>query len=96
MAVYERLAAVYMRNGRYRDAVELMTTARQKFPDQAAILAMRSRALSAWEMSEPENSQPSQEPRATEAKDKKKKKDDDGESNHPSGKKKGGKKGGKR
>src|SRR5262245_26041234 len=46
-AVYERLAQAYMKNGRYREAVDLLTVAGQKFPDNALILARRSRARSA-------------------------------------------------
>jgi tetratricopeptide (TPR) repeat protein len=52
VAVYERLANVYVKNTRYRDAVTLMTSAVQKFPNNAALLARRSRALSAWAESE--------------------------------------------
>lgn len=52
VAVYERLANVYVKNNRFRDAVNLMTTAVQKFPANAGLLARRSRALSAWADSE--------------------------------------------
>ncbi|MCI0489680.1 MAG: caspase family protein [Blastocatellia bacterium] len=45
-AAYERLAVGYLKTNRYRDAVELLTSATQKFPDNAALLARRSRALS--------------------------------------------------
>ncbi|MBK9314007.1 MAG: tetratricopeptide repeat protein [Acidobacteria bacterium] len=105
MAVYERLAAVYMRNGRYSDAVNLMSTAKQKFPDQAAILAIRSRAISAWVMSEdqPDKSASDSSPSAPEVEEKKdsgkKKKNDAGKEDDPSdqpSKKKGSKKGGKK
>src|SRR5262245_28023715 len=47
MAVFERLAQAYVRTGRYREAVNLLTVASQKFPDNALILARRSRANSA-------------------------------------------------
>ncbi|MGH9940107.1 MAG: tetratricopeptide repeat protein, partial [Blastocatellia bacterium] len=47
MSVYERLAQAYMKNGRHREAVDLLTVATQKFPDNALILARRSRARSA-------------------------------------------------
>ncbi|HEU0176146.1 MAG TPA: caspase family protein [Blastocatellia bacterium] len=46
-SIYERLAQTYVKNGRYREAVELLTVAAQKFPDNALILARRSRAQSA-------------------------------------------------
>ena len=46
MAVYERLAQAYVKNGRYGEAVDLLTVAAQKFPDSALILARRSRARS--------------------------------------------------
>lgn len=52
VAVYERLANVYVKTNRFRDAVNLMTTAVQKFPANAVLLARRSRALSAWADSE--------------------------------------------
>ncbi len=47
-AAHERLAHAYLKNGRVRDAVDVMTTAAQKFADNAAVLAARSRALSVW------------------------------------------------
>lgn len=102
MAVYERLASVYLRNGRYRDAVDLMSTAKQKFPDQAVILAMRSRAISAWVVSEDQPdksvSDPSPEVEAKKDTSKKKKGDakkEDESVDQPS-KKKGSKKGAKK
>ncbi len=97
MAVYERLAFVYLRNGRYREAVDLMSIARQKFPDQAAILAMRSRTLSAWASSEEQtgSSEAVSEPESSEKKKKSDSKKDDESSEQPS-KKKSGKKGGKK
>jgi tetratricopeptide (TPR) repeat protein/uncharacterized caspase-like protein len=52
VAAYERLANVYVKNNRYADAVALMTTVVQKFPANAALLARRSRALSALVESE--------------------------------------------
>jgi tetratricopeptide (TPR) repeat protein len=52
VAAYERLANVYVKNTRYREAVALMTTAVQKYPANAVLLARRSRALSAWAESE--------------------------------------------
>jgi tetratricopeptide (TPR) repeat protein len=45
---YERLGNVYIAGSRYRDAVDLFTTAAEKFPDNIALLARRSRALSEW------------------------------------------------
>jgi tetratricopeptide (TPR) repeat protein len=48
IAAYERLSSAYMGAGRYRDAVDLLTTASEKFPDNVAMLARRSRALSEW------------------------------------------------
>ena len=47
IAVYERLAKAYVRTGRFREAVNLLTVASHKFPDNALILARRSRANSA-------------------------------------------------
>lgn len=90
MVVYERLGAVYLRNARFQDAVELMTAARQKFPGQASILAMRSRALSALELSSDQTYSAQPEP----VKSSGKKDDDTGDED--SGKKKSGKKGGKK
>jgi len=48
IAAYESLSLAYINNNRYRDAVDIMTTAAQKFPDNASVLARYSRALSAW------------------------------------------------
>jgi tetratricopeptide (TPR) repeat protein len=48
IAAYERLGSAYIGAGRYRDAVDLLTTASEKFPDNTAILARRARALSEW------------------------------------------------
>jgi tetratricopeptide (TPR) repeat protein len=50
IATYDRLSSAYMAAGRYRDAVDLLTTASEKLPDNADILARRSRALSIWAM----------------------------------------------
>ncbi|HST20785.1 MAG TPA: caspase family protein [Blastocatellia bacterium] len=47
-AAYDRLANVYIANGRYRDAVDLLTTATEKIPDNTSLIARRSRALSLW------------------------------------------------
>jgi tetratricopeptide (TPR) repeat protein/uncharacterized caspase-like protein len=49
---YESLAQVYVKNGRYREAVDLLTVAAQKFPNNALILARRSRAQSAMRLGE--------------------------------------------
>lgn len=46
VAAYERLAAAYMAAARYRDAVDLLTGASERLPDNAALIARRSRALS--------------------------------------------------
>src|SRR5262245_53537662 len=51
-SVYESLAQVYVKNGRYREAVDLLTVAAQKFPNNALILARRSRAQSAMRLGE--------------------------------------------
>src|SRR5262245_15898311 len=51
-SVYESLAQVYVKNGRYREAVDLLTAAEQKFPNNALILARRSRAQSAMRLGE--------------------------------------------
>jgi tetratricopeptide (TPR) repeat protein len=48
IAAYERLGSAYIGAGRYRDGVDLLTTASEKFPDNAAIMARRSLALSQW------------------------------------------------
>ena len=48
VAAYDRLASVYMAAARYRDAVDLLTGASEKLPDNAALIARRSRALSEW------------------------------------------------
>jgi tetratricopeptide (TPR) repeat protein len=53
MAVYERLANAYLENARYRDAVDLLQTATEKFPNNPTLLARRSRALSRWAAAEP-------------------------------------------
>ncbi|HEV2668818.1 MAG TPA: caspase family protein, partial [Blastocatellia bacterium] len=49
-SAYESLAQVYVKNGRYREAVDLLTAAEQKFPNNALILARRSRAQSAMRL----------------------------------------------
>ena len=51
-SVYESLAQAYVKNGRYREAVDLLTVAAQKFPNNALILARRSRAQSAMRLGE--------------------------------------------
>jgi tetratricopeptide (TPR) repeat protein len=48
VATYDRLANAYIETARYRDAVDLLTTASEKFPDNTGLLARRSRALSIW------------------------------------------------
>ena len=48
IAGYQRLASAYIAAARYRDAVDLLTTASEKLPDNAELLARRSRALSDW------------------------------------------------
>jgi tetratricopeptide (TPR) repeat protein len=53
MAVYERLANAYLENARYRDAVDLLQTANEKFPNNALLLGRRARALSRWAVVEP-------------------------------------------
>jgi tetratricopeptide (TPR) repeat protein/uncharacterized caspase-like protein len=47
IAAYERLAQAFVRTGRYREAVDLLTLASLKFPSNALILARRSRANNA-------------------------------------------------
>ncbi|HEU0185269.1 MAG TPA: caspase family protein [Blastocatellia bacterium] len=49
---YESLAQAYVKNGRYREAIDLLTVAAQKFPNNALILARRSRAQSAMRLGE--------------------------------------------
>src|SRR5262245_62286162 len=51
-SVYESLAQVYVKSGRYREAVDLLLVAEQKFPNSAIILARRSRAQSAMKLGE--------------------------------------------
>jgi uncharacterized caspase-like protein/Flp pilus assembly protein TadD len=51
-SVYESLAQVYVKSGRYREAVDLLLVAEQKFPNNAIILARRSRAQSAMKLDE--------------------------------------------
>ena len=46
IAAYDRLTSAYMAAARYRDAVDLLTTASEKLPDNAELLARRARALS--------------------------------------------------
>ena len=48
MATIDRLGKAYLSAARYRDAVDLFTTASEKLPDNADLLARRSRALSEW------------------------------------------------
>jgi len=57
-AIYERLAQAYVKNGRYGEAVDLLTVAAQKFPDNALILARRSRARVALASGEEEPDSP--------------------------------------
>ncbi|MEK6303875.1 MAG: caspase family protein [Acidobacteriota bacterium] len=52
IAALERLASAYTAAGRYRDAVDLLSTASEKSPDNAALLARRSRALAGWSLHE--------------------------------------------
>jgi tetratricopeptide (TPR) repeat protein len=47
VAAYERLANAYIKAGQEREAVDMLTAATQKFPDNATLHARRSRALSA-------------------------------------------------
>jgi len=51
-SVYESLAQVYVKSGRYREAVDLLLIAEPKFPNNALILARRSRAQSAMKLGE--------------------------------------------
>jgi tetratricopeptide (TPR) repeat protein len=48
IAAYQRLSSAYIAAGRYRDAVDLLSTASDKSPDNAELMARRSRALSEW------------------------------------------------
>ena len=41
VATYARLAEVYLETARYRDAVDLLSTAVEKFPGDASLLARR-------------------------------------------------------
>ncbi|MFY9610673.1 MAG: caspase family protein [Blastocatellia bacterium] len=49
-AALERLANAYTAAGRFRDAADLLTTASEKAPDNAVLLARRSRALGQWSL----------------------------------------------
>src|SRR5262245_23151689 len=51
-SVYASLAQIYAKSGRYREAVDLLLVAEQKFPNNALILARRSRVQSAMKLSE--------------------------------------------
>jgi uncharacterized caspase-like protein/tetratricopeptide (TPR) repeat protein len=51
-SVYESLAQVYVKSGRYREAVDLLTVADQKFPNNPIILSRRSRAQSSLKLGE--------------------------------------------
>lgn len=63
IAAYGSLSVAYLNNNRYRDAVDLMATAAQKFPNDASVLARYSRALSAWsEIDETTDSSMNQRP----------------------------------
>jgi tetratricopeptide (TPR) repeat protein len=48
IVAYEQLAGAYLATSRYRDAVELLTTISEKFPDNPALIARRARALAEW------------------------------------------------
>ena len=52
IAALERLATAYTAAGRFRDAVDLLTAASDKSPDNVALLARRSRALGDWSVQE--------------------------------------------
>jgi tetratricopeptide (TPR) repeat protein len=66
IATYDRLASAYVAGGRYRDAADLYTTASEKMPDNAEIMARRSRALSQW-AAQDENQDPSSNARPSKA-----------------------------
>jgi tetratricopeptide (TPR) repeat protein len=66
IAAYDRLASAYMAAGRYRDAVDLLTTASEKLPDNAELTARRARALSVWAVQD-ETQDPSMNPRPSKA-----------------------------
>ena len=48
IAAYDRLSSAYIAAARYRDAVDLLTTASEKLPDNAEVMARRARALGIW------------------------------------------------
>ncbi|HWO02257.1 MAG TPA: caspase family protein, partial [Blastocatellia bacterium] len=50
IAALERLANAYAAAGRYRDAVDLLTSSSEKSPDNAVLFARRSRALGDWSL----------------------------------------------
>ena len=50
VAALERLANAYSAAGRYRDAVDLLSAASEKSPDNAVLMARRSRALAEWSL----------------------------------------------
>jgi tetratricopeptide (TPR) repeat protein len=66
IAAYDRLASAYMEAGRYRDAVDLLTTASEKLPDNTELAARRARALASWSLQD-ETQDPSLNPRPSKA-----------------------------
>lgn len=66
IAAYDRLASAYLAAGRYRDAVDLLTTATEKVPDSAELMARRARALAVWALQD-ETQDPSMNPRPSKA-----------------------------
>lgn len=48
IAAYDRLSGAYIAAARYRDAVDLLTTASEKLSDNAEVMARRARALGIW------------------------------------------------
>ena len=66
IAAYDRLSSAYMSAARYRDAVDLLTTASEKLPDNAELLARRARALASWALQD-ETQDASMNPRPSKA-----------------------------
>lgn len=98
LAAYERLANVYTKNNRETEAITLLTAALQKFPNNATLLAHRSRARSALLAPDVKPNEVVPMPAPVVAPEPSTKKSKDAEENEPASKsdKKGGKKSGKK
>ncbi len=66
IAAYDRLAGLYAASGRYRDAVDLLSSASEKLPDNSELTARLARALSTWALQD-ETQDASMNPRPSKA-----------------------------